>query len=54
MAGEGAVLVLFLLLGVGGALALYYFVRREAEDTDRMSREEARERVSREQDDARK
>jgi hypothetical protein len=51
MAAEGALFVLFLLVGVGGALALYYFVRREAENTDRMTREEAHERVSREQDE---
>jgi len=45
---------LFVLVGVGGALLLYVLVRREAEDTTRMTREEARERVSREDEDARK
>jgi len=51
MAEGATIFALFLILGVGGALLLYVFVRREAEDTDRMSREEARERVSREQDE---
>jgi hypothetical protein len=51
MAEAGAIFGLFLLVGVGGALLLYVFVRREAENTDRMSREEAHERVSREQDE---
>ena len=47
----GSVFAFFLLLSLLGALALYYFVRREAENTDRMGRDEAHERVSREQDD---
>ncbi|AHG05386.1 hypothetical protein HALDL1_14450 [Halobacterium sp. DL1] len=51
MATTGVFFAFFLLLSLLGALALYYFVRREAENTDRMSRKEAHERVSREQDD---
>lgn len=47
----GAVFMTFLVLGLGAAFLLYYLVRREAENTDRMSREEAHERVSREQDE---
>lgn len=46
-----ALFVLFGVFAVVAPLALYVFVRREAENTDRMSREEARDRVSREQDD---
>ena len=51
MAEAGAVFVAFLAVGVGGALLLYLLVRREAEDTTRMTREEAHEQVSREQDE---
>ena len=50
---EAALFVLFALFAVAAPLVLYSLVRSEAEDTDRMSREEARERVSREQDDRR-
>lgn len=49
MAAAGALFVVFLLFSVGLALGLYYLVRREAENTDRMTRDEAHERVSREQ-----
>ena len=48
MAVAGALFVVFLAVGVGGALLLYLLVRREAEDKTRMNREEAHERVSRE------
>jgi len=43
----------FGFVGVGGVLflLLYILVRREADDTTRMTREEARERVSREQNE---
>jgi len=51
MAEAGVAFGLFLVVGVGGALLLYVLVRREAEDTSRMTREEAHERVSREQDE---
>jgi hypothetical protein len=51
MAQAGAVFAVFLAFGVAGALLLYLLVRREAEDTTRMTREEAHEQVSREQDD---
>ena len=50
-AATGFVFAFFLLLALLGALALYYFVRREAENTERMRRDEAHERVSREQDE---
>ncbi|WP_336036359.1 hypothetical protein [Halobacterium yunchengense] len=50
MAAAGLVL-LVVAFGVAAPLALYALVRREAEDSDRMSREEARERVSRDRDD---
>ncbi|WP_353634550.1 hypothetical protein ABSL23_01910 [Halobacterium sp. NMX12-1] len=50
---EAALFVLFTLFAVAAPLVLYSLVRSEAEDTDRMSREEARERVSRERDDRR-
>lgn len=49
-----ALFVLFALFAVVASLVLYSLVRSEAENTDRMSREEARERVSREQDDSRR
>lgn len=49
-AAFASLLVLFFLLTVGGGLVLLYLVRSEAEPRDRMSREEAREVVSREQD----
>ncbi|MCD2204641.1 hypothetical protein [Halobacterium sp. KA-6] len=49
-----ALFVLFALLAVVAPLVLYSLVRSEAEDTDRMSRDEARQRVSREQDDDRR
>ncbi|MDH5019337.1 hypothetical protein [Halobacterium rubrum] len=51
MATAGVAFGLFLVVGVGGALLLYLLVRREAEDTTRMTREEAHEQVSREQDE---
>ncbi|MCD2200118.1 hypothetical protein LPA44_09425 [Halobacterium sp. KA-4] len=52
---SAAALLLFVgVFAVVAPLALYVFVRSEAENTERMSREEARERVSREQDDDRR
>lgn len=48
---SSALVSVFVVLAVVAPLALYALVRREAEDTDRMNRDEARERVSREQDD---
>jgi len=50
-AASGALFAVFLAVGVGGALLLYLLVRREAEDSTRMTREEAHEQVSREQDE---
>jgi len=50
-AAAGSVFAFFVLLSVVGALALYYLVRREAQNTERMTREEAHERASREQDE---
>ncbi|MFB6269105.1 MAG: hypothetical protein ABEH83_04120 [Halobacterium sp.] len=46
-----AVLALFVVVALAAPLVLYALVRREAEDTERMGREEARERVSRERDE---
>lgn len=43
--------VVLLAVGLGGALLLYALVRREAEDTTRMTREEAHEQVSRDRDE---
>lgn len=51
MATAGVAFGLFLVVSVGGALLLYLLVRRETADTTRMTREEAHERVSREQDE---
>ncbi|NIB99904.1 hypothetical protein [Halobacterium sp. R2-5] len=43
---------LFALFAVVAGLVLYSLVRSEAENTERMSREEARERVSGRRDDS--
>ncbi|MCG1004020.1 MULTISPECIES: hypothetical protein [Halobacterium] len=51
---EAALFVLFALLAVAAPLVLYGLVRSEHDDTERMNRQEARERVSREQDDDRR
>jgi len=51
MPAAGALFAVFLAVGVGGALLLYLLVRREAENTTRMNREQAHEQVSREQDE---
>jgi hypothetical protein len=45
-AAGGAALLLFLLIGIGGGLVLYWFVRAERADRDVMSRDEA-ERAAR-------
>jgi len=51
MAAAGVTFLVFLAVGLGGVFLLYALVRREADDTTRMTREEAHEQVSREQDE---
>jgi|GEM_PF-949988 len=51
MTSAGAVFALVLLLGIGSVFALYFFVRAERDQRERMSREDAEREARRDTDD---
>ena len=53
MAAHGAVIVLVLLVGLLAPLGLYYLVRREHDEREEMSREEAERAARRDVDEER-